>query len=134
MGEKNKTRSKRSYSVNKNGRKPYYSKRFQKGNTKAFSKPNGSIKEYRFHMHDYQARKMSESFITIKESIILKVQKTFDNTRDVANILKNNNEKVLTKPNLIKPYFNNREEKKQENLKFRIKWQVDYDEFKRDPK
>ena len=36
-------------------------------------------KEYKFHMHDSQARENAESFEKIKKFIVLKIQETFDN-------------------------------------------------------
>ena len=61
---------------NKNKRKPFYRKKGNGGaeNNTAVTK---KVKELKFYLHDSAARKASESFGKIKESIILKIHKTF---------------------------------------------------------
>ena len=38
----------------------------------------------RFHMHDAQARKLSESYEKIKKAIILKIQETFEDSDNIG--------------------------------------------------
>ena len=40
--------------------------------------------DYKFHIHDEQQRKNSDSFGKIKEAIVLNIQKKFDNCMDTA--------------------------------------------------
>ena len=59
-------------------RKPFrkfYKKASNGKNNATSSKPKSTVREYKFHMHDTDARKSSESFGKIKEEIILKIQK-----------------------------------------------------------
>ena len=52
--------------------------------SKPRSKSQTTVREYKFHLHDSDARKTSESFEEIKEAIVLKVQKTFKKNADIA--------------------------------------------------
>ena len=45
--------------------------------SKSNSKSQTTVREYKFHLHDSDARKTSESFEKIMEAIVLKIQKAF---------------------------------------------------------
>ena len=91
-------------------------------------------KEYKFHMHDSQARKTSESFEKIKKAIILKIQETFDEPINVVDSLGKKRKKVLNKPKL-KDYKSTETDpdlKKLDEDQLKEEWKVDYDWFKKD--
>ena len=70
----NTSRKKKNYRFyrKKTGNKPN-----SNGSSGSSSNNNVPRKEYKFHMHDSQARKTSESYEKIKKVIILKIQETF---------------------------------------------------------
>ena len=88
------------------------------------------VREYKFHMHDSNARKTSQSYSKIKEAIILKIQKTFDSPRDVASSLATGVKKVYDRPTRKKSTLTDPEEKAVENETFRGKWNIDFQLFR----
>ena len=56
------------------------------------------IREFKFYMHDSVQRKQSESFGKIKEAIITKIQKTFDDSVDLVTSLESKTKKVYSEP------------------------------------
>ena len=56
------------------------------------------MKEYRFYLHDSQSRKSAESFGKIKESIINKIQRTFDSPLEIVECLQTNTKPTFTAP------------------------------------
>ena len=66
-----------------NKKRPFYRKRTgaTDGNTNVCT-PKAAVREMKFQMHHSVQRKTSESFGTIRETIILKIQKTFDDPVD----------------------------------------------------
>ena len=55
-------------------------------------------RELKFYLHDLVGRKQSESFGKIKEAIILKIQKTFNDPIDLVTSLEPKTKKVYTEP------------------------------------
>ena len=55
-------------------------------------------RELKFHMHNAQARKLSESYEKIKKAIILKIQETFEDLNNIVESLKKKEKKVIDKP------------------------------------
>ena len=84
------------------------------------NKPNGngivngsnnkvqSKREMKFHMHDAQARRSSESYEKIKKAILLRIQESFDDLSYIVESLRKNEKKVLVKPN-FKDYISSLE-------------------------
>ena len=94
-------------------------------NTSNSSSQNKS-KEYKFYMHDSNERRSAESFGKIKDSIILKIQKTFDSPRDIVKTLRDKTQIVITEPNPAEPTgatYQERERSYQQSIR---KWQEDY--------
>ena len=67
MGNKDQKKS------GKSGRKPWYRNKGKNGTTKSNNKSKSAVREYKFHMHDADARKTPESFRKIKEATALKI-------------------------------------------------------------
>ena len=98
----------RSQSQNQSGGSTNQKKRrfFRKSNNKPKSNgvENGSgqkvpaKREYKFHMHDAQARRSSESYEKIKNAIILKIQESFEDSKYVVESLKKKTKKVIAAP------------------------------------
>ena len=83
----------------------YYKKSNNKGKSNnAKNKPNSKsqspVREYKFHLHDSDARKTSESFEKIKEAIVLKIQKTFEKNADVATSIESGVKKTFSQPTM----------------------------------
>ena len=70
-----------------NSRRPYYGARKKAITSKAGSQSNSSGCELRFHMHDSVHRKKAESYGKMKEAIVLRIQKTFNNGCDLAECM-----------------------------------------------
>ena len=51
-------------------------------------------------MHDLNQKKTSESFSKIKESIVLKIQKTFEKQRIIAESIRSGVEQTFSEPEL----------------------------------
>ena len=86
------------------------------------------IQEYKFYLHDAAQRKMSKSFNKIKEAIILKIQKTFNEPREVAESIKKNAKKVLAEPGLDGPANTvTHEERQRADQQAFAKWKVKYE-------
>ena len=93
-----------SENQNKNRNRRRFTQK-RKGNSNT-SKTNGTInngknnnlpknREFKFYMHDSVQRRQSESFGKIKEAIITKIQKTFDDSVDLVSSLENKVKKSL---------------------------------------
>ena len=59
-------------------------------------------REMKFHMHDAQARKLSESYEKIKKAIVLKIQETFEDSKNIVESLEKKVKKVIEKPDYKK--------------------------------
>ena len=78
MGKENSSAA-ANVGENKNKRKPFYRKKGNGGGDNSNAAvTTKKIKEMKFYLHDSAARKSSESFGKIKESIILRIQKSFE--------------------------------------------------------
>ena len=93
---------------NKNRRR--FTQRRRGTNTSTNSKTSSStnsknnnppkIREYKFYLHDSAQRKTSESFNKIKEAIITKIQKMFDDSVGVVASLESKTKKVYAEPDV----------------------------------
>ena len=93
-----KNRNRRRFTQRKKGNSTTNSK-MPSGTTSKSNNPP-KIREYKFYLHDSAQRKTSESFNKIKESIITKIQKTFDDSVDIVASLEANTKKVYAEPNV----------------------------------
>ena len=82
-GNTNQKKGNRRFFRKKTGNKPN-----SNGNNNGSSQKTQAKREMKFHMHDSQARKQSESYEKIKKSIILKIQESFDDSKYVVESLK----------------------------------------------
>ena len=62
------------------------------------------VKEMKFYLHDSDKRKTSESFGKIKETIVLKIQKSFEDPIYLSELIINKCKKIFTKPTKNKDY------------------------------
>ena len=81
-GSSNQRKRSHKFFRKKNNNKPNGSSNSHGSSNKVTAK-----KEYKFHMHDSQARKTSESFDKIKKAIILKIQETFEESLNIVESL-----------------------------------------------
>ena len=103
------------------------------GSSSSTSTKNVAKKEYKFHMHDAQARKTSESFEKIKKAIILKIQETFEDSINIVDSLEKKTKKVLEKPKL-KDYKSTETDpdlKKLDEEQLKEEWKQDYNWYKK---
>ena len=83
--------------------KPNNNKPSANGNVNGSSqKVQSKQREYKFHMHDAQARKFSESFGKIENAILLKIQESFEDSEYIIESLKKKSKKVIEKPDYKK--------------------------------
>ena len=84
------------------------------------------IREYKFYLHDSAQRKTSESFGKIKESIIMKIQNTFDKPTAIAESLSSGTKKVYNKP--VKKRSNDDDDdiREGENALYLEEWKIDF--------
>ena len=68
--------------------------------TSTTSKNNNTpkIRELKFYLHDSAQRKTSESFNKIREAIIIKIQKIFEDSVDIVASLEAKAKKVYEEP------------------------------------
>ena len=66
------------------------------------SKRTKLIREMKFHLHDSESRKSSESFRKIKEAIVIKINVSFDNPIEIGESLKTGVKYVFEKPTIEK--------------------------------
>ena len=110
-----------------NSWRPYYNKNNKKSSngqaTSGSNKPR-LTRELKFHMHDSSQRKTSESYGKIKESIILKIQKTFTSSRLIVESISANKVHVFSVPEL-KESTKADAAKVLENRMLEMKWKED---------
>ena len=70
------------------------------GASTSASKRTKLIREMKFHLHDSESRKSSESFRKIKEAIVNKVNLSFDNPIEIGKSLKTGIKFVFEKPEI----------------------------------
>ena len=122
-GNKKKSNSRSGY-----GKKQFYGTKKKVGTSKAGSQ-NNSSRKLKFHMHDSALRKNAESFGKVKEAIVLRIQKTFTNGRDLAECLQDGTEKVFNEPILQRAINEDADTMAFQQKMFDMKWQVDYKRF-----
>ena len=79
-------------------KKPYY--RNKKNTENAASNKPRLIREMKFHMHDLQQWKASESFHKIRESIVTNIKSTFESPAKIAESITSMRLSVLLEPTL----------------------------------
>ena len=93
---------------NKNKNRRRFSQR-KRGTSSSSTKANGTtsknnntpkMRELKFYLHDSTQRKQSESFGKIREAIITKIQKTFEDSVDVVASLEAKVKKVYDEPDV----------------------------------
>ena len=92
---------------NKNKNRKRFSQR-KRGTPSSNTKTNGNtttrrnnlpkVRELKFYLHDSIGRKQSESFGKIREAIITKIQKTFEDSVDIVASLEARTKKVFDEP------------------------------------
>ena len=94
----NKNKNRRRFSQRKKGT----SSNSTKSNGTITSKNNNlpKIRELKFYLHDSVQRKQSESFNKIREAIITKIQKTFEDSVDIVASLEAKAKKVFDEPDV----------------------------------
>ena len=101
----NQNKNNRNSGGSTNQRRRFYQKPSNK------NKPNGNgnnsngssqkiqaKREMKFHMHDAQARKTSESYEKIRKAIILKIQESFEDSANVVESLRKKQKIAVAKP------------------------------------
>ena len=92
----------------------------------------------KFYLHDSAARKTSESFGKIKESIILKIQKSFEEHIFLTESIISRTKKVFNKPSRGKSTLAataaNADERALENETFLEEYRIDYAIFRKEEK
>ena len=85
-------------------------------------------RKYKFHMHDAQARKSSESYEKIKNAIILKIQESFEDSEYVVESLKKKSKEVIEKPDYkkYKSSLTDPDEKAAEDESLKAEWKIDF--------
>ena len=129
--ENNAATANTSGSANK--KRPFYRKRTNASDGND-STPRAAVREMKFHMHDSAQRKTSESFGKIKETIILKIQKTFDDPMDIAESIRNNLKKVYKATELVKSTKGPGDEKNLENMLFLEQFKIDFTIYRSEAK
>ena len=64
-------------------------------NNKNSNKP--TVRELKFHLHDSTQRKSSESYGKIFDAIIVKIQKSFDDSLDIVTSIETKTKKTFEK-------------------------------------
>ena len=94
------------------------------------------VKEMKLYLHDSAARKTSESFGRIKESNILKIQKSFEDLIYLSQSIINKQKKTFTEPIKIKSTLGDTEdvaaEKALENDMYVEEWKIDFAIYRKD--
>ena len=91
-----KNRNRRRFTQKKKGNSNKNTTNGNQNNGKNNNPPK--TRELKFYLHDSVGRKQSESFGKIKEAIIIKIQKTFDDPIDLVTSLETNTKKVYSEP------------------------------------
>ena len=86
-----KNRNRRRFTQKKKGNSNKNTVNGNKNNDKNNNPPK--TREFKFYLHDSVGRKQSESFGKIKEAIIIKIQKTFDDPIDLVTRLETKTKK-----------------------------------------
>lgn len=103
-------------------KKPFYRNK-RKSENATGNKPR-LIREMKFHMHDSQQRKSSESFHRIKESIVTKIKTTFENPAKIAESINSMTLAVLSEPELTASTKTDAAAKELDNRMLEMKWKI----------
>ena len=118
-----KNNKENAYASNTGGsKKPFY--RNKRNSENATSNKPRLTREMKFHMHDSQQRKSSESFHKIKESIVTKIKSTFENPAMIAESIRSMTLAVLSEPELKASTKVDAAEKALDNKMREMKWKI----------
>ena len=136
MGKENYSGAANGCENKNNKRRPLYRKS-QNGNGETNNVvTTKKIKEMKFYLHDSAARKTLESFGRIKESIFLRIQKSFEDPIYLSESIINKCKKTFTKPIKSKSTLSNTEdvvnEKALENEMCLGEWKIDFGIYRKD--
>ena len=92
----NKNRNRRRFTQKRKGNSDNNKTNGTANNGKNNNPPK--VREFKFYLHDSVQRKQSESYGKIKEAIITKIQKTFDDSVDLVTSLESKTKKVYSEP------------------------------------
>ena len=93
-------------------------------NKKYNNKPKVTVRELKFHLHDSDARKTSESFEKIKETIVLKIQKTFEKNANLATSIETGVRHEYAAPMMRTSTHDTPEVAARENRMYEIEYQA----------
>ena len=97
--DQTRNRNKRRFTQRKRGTNTGTTSKAPSSTTSRNNNPS-KVREYKFYLHDLAQRKISESFNKIKEAIITRIQKTFDDSVDVVASLESKTRKVYAEPDV----------------------------------
>ena len=127
MGNKeNSSATTNASGSNKSNRKRPFYRNIMSTSDGNNAKPTVAVRELKFHLHDSAKRKHSESFGKIKEAIVLKIQKSFDDPIAIAESISGNAKKLFKKTELQKSELDDPVMKAMENTLFMEEWKIDF--------
>ena len=95
------------------------------GNNQPKNNSKPKQRELIFHLHDSTLRKTSESFNKIREAIIIKIEKTFEDSLDIVNSIETNTKKTFNEPQTSEAATNGTtEEKARKDCLSEKKWET----------
>ena len=86
----------------KNKKRTFYRKWTSSSDGNSYTPAKVAVRKMIFHMHDSAQRKTLKSFGRIKEALILKIQKTFDDPIVLAQSISENTKKIFKKTEIQK--------------------------------
>ena len=132
MGKENSSGAANGGENKNNKRRPFYRKS-QNGNGETNNVvTTKKVKEMKFYLHDSDKRKTSESFGRIKESIVLKIQKSFEDTIYLSELIINKCKKTFTKPTKSQSTLGDADAKALENEMYLEEWKIDFGIYRKD--
>ena len=120
-----------------NRKRPFYRKRTSTTSTSdgnSSTPTKTAVRDMRFHMHDSAQRKTSESFGKVKEAIVLKIQKTFDDPIAVAQSIADNTKTIFKKTEIQKSVSDDPATKVMENMIFLEEFKIDFTIYRQECK
>ena len=127
MGKENSSTAANGGKNRRNSRRLFYIKKGNGDNNNVVTK--AEVKKMKFYLHDSAARKTSESFGRIKEAIILRIQKSFEDPIYLSESITRKKKKTFTKPEKTKSTLGDtaelEAEKRAENETYLEEWKID---------
>ena len=109
------------------GKRKLYFWRISGANTKRKS----TVREIKFHLHNSQQRKSSESFTKIKEAIITKIKKQYKNPNPIVESFSSNYKKTFTKLKKQESTETDADAKNTENTMFMEEYKTNFIIFRK---